>query len=617
MENDHIPFSRVLTRREAIALFGAAGVAMLTACYPKGDYEKPSVQTTGEPKPTTSQEPKTTPGLGLAGCKTIGLCAQEWQVQMARLDALEAQITGAPGNLPRKRTLLHLTRSLQQFGQGQFRFFDEGFLKELGQAFSSSPFPKLEIRQSNVPNSYSPDDVVCDVVRRITEDINLFQKAYVDRVSNTVVRDYLSQIDYLASRVLWSATGTHPDGFPYAGIEGREGPEVDSYKGDYEVKTILTYLSDGFMQEGQQQAFPTIRVLPYSQVAMIGIPFQSITDMSELFAIPHELGHFRFWYSYCTNYDPSLHRCTGGDERRNVRERMSYALPAAGNPIWQEEIFADMYALLLGGPLALLQAQNLALTHIGLGDFADFGNAINRPHPTPIIRPLIQLKALNNFGNTLLNQNTLNPSRAGVVDMMHERWLSLLASPPPPAPPTSFWDSTAVDFTDAAVRQRVSSLMSPGLGLTAGLPIDDQIQNALNALESIFLSTGAKERQDWGWASLIDAHEGTTWQTVADLEVMGSKVDALLKQAVVNPPNIEAFLDVPISYPYIASHSNIPPLWRDWGTTGKDYFSNSGLSSVRMDSGERIDMQNRTPDKWIRVFGSGGWSTEGPCSTRK
>lgn len=539
----------------------------------------------------------------------------EFQKLMARLDRLERRATAASSaNLPRKRTILHLLRTLQQFAQGQFRFFYEGFSTVTGANRQLSLFPELELRPSNPPRKFSPDYVLRAVLTKIEEDIDRIELAIRFRQGDPATATFLTLTDNLASAVLWPAGNGRPDGRPRM-AEAKS--KLKSLGEDFEVKTILTYFYDQHTPEGAPTRLPTIRILPYSQVAMIGIPEKSMQDLTLLLAIPHEIGHFRYWYSFCENWNPATNRCEAVNPRRNPREEYyDYQVRAADYPEWHEEIFSDIYALLLGGPLSLLTAQELAMAPGHNADFADFGTG--DVHPTPIVRPLIQLKALEQFGTKLLaNPIAVAPDRRKVVRLLRKRWKSKLRTKGYQYNlRTGVFKNTPADNT---IQGRVNGVMSAGLGLAAGAgqpPVDDQVDRALRAIGAVFASFRADPRDNWGWASILGA-----WNDLAALEAMLDQSaprieDRPLYELFRRVPQMdESWIDQLDPYPFLENNRAIPPLWYDWAVTAKRYLRHDSLRRNNLiKSGTRQDMQNKTIDRWIRVFGSSGWDTRGPCA---
>src|SRR5262249_17846742 len=143
------------------------------------------------------------------------------------------------------------------------------------------------------------------------------------------------------------------------------------------------------------------------------------------------------------------------------------------------------------------------------------------------------------------------------------------------------------------------------------------------ALEQIFaISPQTTPRKDWGWLSLINKLNATATPTatpfpsVADLRTLSQSIDALMADA---PSMYNTAWNLPDAYPHSQDQElGIPPMWREWVVNFKQYLENAVLTSSGMvKSGSLTDMNPPAPPNiWIRVYGSSGWATEGPCGEK-
>lgn len=146
---------------------------------------------------------------------------------------------------------------------------------------------------------------------------------------------------------------------------------------------IITYLTEHV----------TVRPVPYAAVILISIAYASMLEpvretdggasaarvSRDLLAIPHEIGHHIFWQANMPGSEQSVHD--------HLMERLQQA------KIWQwdwrrawlEELFADVFGILVAGPLMPLSFQDL-LTDDPPAEFVED----NGHHPIPALRPLIQ-----------------------------------------------------------------------------------------------------------------------------------------------------------------------------------------------------------------------------------
>jgi len=129
--------------------------------------------------------------------------------------------------------------------------------------------------------------------------------------------------------------------------------------------------------------FPAIRLIPYANVALIGIPFTAVYRPQDLLATPHEIGHQVFWR---------------WRELRVIAEEMRRSLPVYAYH-WAEEIFADTFGVLTAGPAAALFAQLLESSFDSTHFLQDDG-----AHPVSVLRPFVHLKALNDPANPIIKE---------------------------------------------------------------------------------------------------------------------------------------------------------------------------------------------------------------------
>ena len=137
-----------------------------------------------------------------------------------------------------------------------------------------------------------------------------------------------------------------------------------------EETAVLTYF----------QKTPTIRLLPYVPLALIGIDLTAIHDRAQLLAIAHEAGH-HVYRQLTTNYSV---------EPQKKAEKRALVAPdqfPAWLRAWTEEVFADIYSVLVAGPVAGFSVQAMLMGELPgvlLQDDAD--------HPLPALRPDIAVR---------------------------------------------------------------------------------------------------------------------------------------------------------------------------------------------------------------------------------
>jgi hypothetical protein len=262
----------------------------------------------------------------------------------------------------RMPTIYSLLKCLQAFGESQFRFFHTG-LSDNG--------------------SYSlvgcrTEYALSVILDQVATDLNCIQLAAAQRLfanENSTWHETLEKADRFAWRCL-----------PYT--------EQGSDKTD---TTVVTYF----------QKFPSIRVIPYAPVALIGIPFSCISVDRDYLAIPHEVGHYMYWHKFRPQFQVEGMPDPAKDDKdpANIVYR------------WAEEIFADVYGCLIAGPVIAADFQDLQLRFSDEDFLAD-----DDEHPIPAIRPMIYqriLEALEERKPKLTTPYALNENELPTLD---NRW---------------------------------------------------------------------------------------------------------------------------------------------------------------------------------------------------
>ncbi len=129
------------------------------------------------------------------------------------------------------------------------------------------------------------------------------------------------------------------------------------------------------------------RLVPYSHTLLISVAYASIhtgiNPSRDFLALPHEIGHHLYWNG--------IHPESG----LPMRDRLLQSAGKAGigqddwRLRWLEEMFADTYALLLAGPVIVLDFQDMLDD-----DMSSHFREDTDKHPIPEIRPFIQTNIL-------------------------------------------------------------------------------------------------------------------------------------------------------------------------------------------------------------------------------
>lgn len=247
---------------------------------------------------------------------------------------LAAELGQGGGGPSRRRTSRLALRCLAAFARKQFDFVRTG-LQPGGSFEADARFPLSYLLEATA--------------RQVAFDIDVLLRTLGQREAAAAIlpmRTTLDLADRLASNAILPAVR-----------HGLVAPTV-----------MLTYF----------QKSPTIRLLPYVPLGVIGIDFSAIGDSTRLLASAHETGH-HVYRQITVNYTAHL----------DVQVAKMAAAPAPNTwptwlLAWEEEIFADIYAALVAGPAAALALQEIILTGPTAALTEDDGD-----HPLAALRPQI------------------------------------------------------------------------------------------------------------------------------------------------------------------------------------------------------------------------------------
>ncbi|MAU00829.1 MAG: hypothetical protein CL608_27095 [Anaerolineaceae bacterium] len=225
-------------------------------------------------------------------------------------------------------------------------------------------------------------------VLRATLDQVAFDMAVIQRISSQRSQAKLQTAQELADKLAQRALNV--------AIEGKLLPKC----------SVLTYCNKS----------ANIRIIPYAPIALIGIPFSATKVNRDFLAIPHEVGHYV--YHHAPGLAAQLHDC----------------IPLYPDWInhWLEEIFADVYAAFVAGPVCGLSLQGLLLDNSQEKFVADDGE-----HPPDAVRPCGITEALRHLGDKQ------------AADGLEQLWLDQLATRHYPNEFTPYNSTTAASFDQA------------------------------------------------------------------------------------------------------------------------------------------------------------------------
>jgi hypothetical protein len=297
----------------------------------------------------------------------------------------------------RQETFRVLLENLKAFAGAQFRFLHRGLGSQLDHPRPPKAvgIPKAEPGYLEPSLDYPADFVLGATLDQIAFDLAVLQGAWNQRVLAETNQEMCRTLG-IADRLAFSAL--------QPALEYKLLPFTDGQL------TVLTYF----------QKASYIRMIPYASVALVGIPFTTlgkydpghlteVGNARDLLAIPHEIGHYVF--------------------RHGAREdsRLQHALQEAllGQPEWlhrwAEEIFADVYGVLIAGPVIVRDFQDIMRDN-------DLPSLLNgdSTHPAPVLRPLIYADALE-----LLAEKAQAPESdalKALAEEARERWKSYRGS---------------------------------------------------------------------------------------------------------------------------------------------------------------------------------------------
>jgi hypothetical protein len=429
--------------------------------------------------------------------------------------AAELGQQGAGSGPNRRRSAGIALRALAAFAHKQFAFLETG-LRPGGPFEPDARFPLEFLREATA--------------RQVAFDLDVLLRTRGQREAAASILPMRTTLD-LADRLAADAI------LPAARC-GLVAPTV-----------MLTYF----------QKSPTIRLMPYVPLAVIGIDFSAIGDTHRLLAIAHETGH-HVYRQITVNYAASL------DEQ--IAEMAAAAVTPDLWPAWllawEEEIFADIYAALVAGPAAALALHELILTGPAAALTEDDGD-----HPLDALRPQIlhtTLRVLAERGAA-----TLRPERLATADALDARWQESLAARGAPDSFTPAGSETPVAL--AAAGQQLRALVEEMLG---------------GALAPLVADAGLTP-----WSSGAEAGDALAQSLLQFEERCLALRETPLPELVVRSDGVVAVTRFPLK----ASGDE-----RTIGETGDAY-----LDALRDDG---LGGATLTTVAWKAVFLAGDWTTQ-------
>jgi hypothetical protein len=372
---------------------------------------------------------------------------------------------------------------------------------------------------------YPAEHALAVTLDQIAQDLQVLQRVVSQRVLGTDgEKKTLARADTLAALALQQVEGEVP---------------------------VITYFAKS----------ASIRVIPYADIALVGVPYTCVQNPCDFLAIPHEVGHYVVWNRKLTVQRNNVQL------RDSVRRELNARLPRhSGYPYcyrWVEEIFADVCGCLIAGPVIAQDFQDLMRDKSAAQFVADDGE-----HPTPVLRPLIYTH--------VLRQGSWVQGRA---------WADAL---------DAAWKQHTVN--DRGDPQAVTLVCDEPVPLSDVWAIVEQLTNVIYGLFPAvqegwwtgYLSQIADQNVDL----LYPAFE----QRVGHVEL----VEPALLRAPMIPPYPE-----PCADPEICQGCGAIGPWRPW-VAEERFFAPLGEP---FPDTQPVDVP---PEVWIPVLAADGWATRGP-----
>ncbi|MBX3065905.1 MAG: hypothetical protein KF726_23205 [Anaerolineae bacterium] len=295
--------------------------------------------------------------------------SQQWNKRKEALDnilTLLAERTAPNANDFAGRADLHeVVLALQPFAKAHFDFFITGFTPD-----DANKTPLL------INTIYPPEHVLRAVETRIAVDTRVIEQIIGQRTIYTADTEggrILKKADLIAREVLSLLF-----------------PRSDSTDEKDRALTVLSYF----------ERVSVIRVVPYANVALIGIPYSTMKVPQDFLAICHEAGHYAYWNKLNRTERNGHHDAAFGKDESTDKPRR----PWLDN--WVEELFADVFGAYVGGAAMALDWQDIQALTAPTELLKDDGD-----HPMPFVRPEIYLHVMEKQGF---------PS--GIISALRTRW---------------------------------------------------------------------------------------------------------------------------------------------------------------------------------------------------
>lgn len=288
-------------------------------------------------------------------------------VWLQRWTSLAKSITDTRENCKTEEPFAQLLADLQKFGKKQFYYFYLGFSHDTqpdATLLAAAGCDKTTRPQRlEKDHDYPPDYVLRTIIDQVSYDYEVIQRALHQRLSGTdAQKDALEKADRWGQALLQPVVATRK-----ADENGNLGLL------DFQP-AVITYFNRS----------PMIRMIPYANVALLGIPMTVTGAPLDLLALPHELGHYVYWHGRIG--DKSI--------RSQLRDIVQGEMPYIKN--WIEEIFADVFGFLVSSEMAILPWVIDMISDNAPTEYVRDNNV----HPINAVRPHIYVNTIRALKNT-------------------------------------------------------------------------------------------------------------------------------------------------------------------------------------------------------------------------
>jgi len=455
------------------------------------------------------------------------------------LDHIKEEISGPSPNLSKEKWIYDLIERLVVFTDKRKTFFSK---------FHTTRTNAEQVSLQESPD-YPPHYVLKVILDQFSIDFSVIQRAYNQRRSEQA--DTLLKADYLAKKALSYAEG--------------EGKLI-------QITQPITYF----------QKSASVRVVPYANIALIGIPYTCITNPNDYLSIAHEVGHHVYWH--------------GEIEKTPIPNYLANHFNAFPKWLldWLEEIFADIYGVLVAGPAIALSFQDLLLQRstTELFSFDDGSHPISWLRPYVYTYALKEIYSINDKTNEHLFAglerywNYQATKQGGKTEYFHPfseqqkvklRWLE----------PVKI--SEAKVLLESAVNQIIDDIFRPIFQTL--IPIDIWSRAPINLSRPPEAKRNESEKEE----AMIELKQGVFESTGTLKEPGLDHLYDIFKQWLEDDwlENHAAFKRKAISISRVDD---------SWGNKLIDFINSSNDQA-----GISVP-----PEFWLPIFAAGGWTIKGP-----